>query len=57
VDDEGAAGAEVIGSGEVVTVNGEVVAGGGRVVVGGDPEISDTRLIGREVLLELLQML
>ena len=49
VDDEGAAGAEVTGSGEVATGNAEVVGGG--------PDISDTRLIGREVLPELLRRL
>jgi hypothetical protein len=47
VDDEGAAGAEVTGSGEVVTGSADVVAGGGRVVVGGGPNIADTRLIER----------
>ena len=56
-DGDGAAGAEVTGSGEVATGNAEVVAGGGRVVVGGGPDISDTRLIGREVLPELLRRL
>ena len=54
-----AAGAEAGGSGEVVTTAAaEVIAGGcGKVLVGLGPNISDTRLIGREVLPELLRRL
>jgi hypothetical protein len=57
INDEGAAGVEVIGSAEVVVGSAEVVAGGGRVVVGGALDISDTRLIGLGVLPEFLQRL
>ena len=52
-----AAGAEAGGSGKVVTTAAAEVIGGGRVFVGLGPDISDTRLIGREVLPELLRRL